>query len=210
MGVTTASSPEEKVRLFRAMFQGRDDVYARRYVSAKAGKAGYSPRVRGRMDARHMRQEASLVRSLSEPQARSPRRRGGAHAPSRHRLSGTRLNARLLSSACRRHRAIRGNRPRQGELALGQLFDMRGAARTGDARCAGAVAIWKRRTPLVLLRRASARPVRARRPDVCADIDYGTKPRSGARLVRQDIPESGPSAKGRIRESHSTAFAGGV
>ena len=27
----------------RAMFRGREDVYARRYVSAKSGKCGYSP-----------------------------------------------------------------------------------------------------------------------------------------------------------------------
>ena len=43
MDVTMASPPEEKVRLFRAMFRGRDDVYARRYASAKSGKCGYSP-----------------------------------------------------------------------------------------------------------------------------------------------------------------------
>ena len=41
--VTMASPPETKVRLFRALFHGRDDVYARRYVSAKSGKCGYSP-----------------------------------------------------------------------------------------------------------------------------------------------------------------------
>ncbi|MBQ3288933.1 MAG: DEAD/DEAH box helicase family protein [Kiritimatiellae bacterium] len=41
--MTMASSPEEKIRLFRAMFRGRDDVYARRYVSTKSGKCGYSP-----------------------------------------------------------------------------------------------------------------------------------------------------------------------
>ena len=39
--VTMASHPEEKVRLFKAMFRGREDVYARRYVSAKSGKSGY-------------------------------------------------------------------------------------------------------------------------------------------------------------------------
>ena len=43
MDVTMASSPEEKVRLFRAIFRGREDVYARRYTSAKTGKSGYSP-----------------------------------------------------------------------------------------------------------------------------------------------------------------------
>ncbi len=43
MDVTMASAPEAKVRLFRAMFCGREDVYARRYVSVKTGKCGYSP-----------------------------------------------------------------------------------------------------------------------------------------------------------------------
>lgn len=43
MNVTMASLPEAKVRLFRALFCGREDVYARRYVSAKSGKSGYSP-----------------------------------------------------------------------------------------------------------------------------------------------------------------------
>ena len=43
MIVTMASPPEEKVRLFRALFRGREDVYAKRYVSAKSGKSGYSP-----------------------------------------------------------------------------------------------------------------------------------------------------------------------
>ena len=41
--VTMSSSPEDKMRLFRAMFRGREDVYAQRYVSAKTGKCGYSP-----------------------------------------------------------------------------------------------------------------------------------------------------------------------
>ncbi len=43
MDVTMASAPDEKIRLFRAMFRGREDVYARRYMSAKSGKCGYSP-----------------------------------------------------------------------------------------------------------------------------------------------------------------------
>ena len=43
MVVTMASPADEKIRLFRAMFRGREDVYARRYVSAKSGKCGYSP-----------------------------------------------------------------------------------------------------------------------------------------------------------------------
>lgn len=37
------SSPEAKIALFRALFRGRDDVYARRFESRKTGKSGYSP-----------------------------------------------------------------------------------------------------------------------------------------------------------------------
>ena len=36
------ASPEEKIRLFRAMFCGREDVFAERWES-KAGKNGYQP-----------------------------------------------------------------------------------------------------------------------------------------------------------------------
>jgi len=41
--VTNASSPAEKVALFRALFRGREDVYARRWENSKTGKSGYSP-----------------------------------------------------------------------------------------------------------------------------------------------------------------------
>jgi superfamily II DNA or RNA helicase len=36
-------SLEEKVALFRSIFKGRDDVFARRWHSAKSGKSGYQP-----------------------------------------------------------------------------------------------------------------------------------------------------------------------
>jgi hypothetical protein len=36
-------SPEEKVKLFRQLFRGRDDLYPTRFVSKKTGKAGYAP-----------------------------------------------------------------------------------------------------------------------------------------------------------------------
>jgi hypothetical protein len=36
-------TPAEKVRLFRALFRGRADVYPTRFVSKKTGKAGYAP-----------------------------------------------------------------------------------------------------------------------------------------------------------------------
>ncbi|GAA1264729.1 DEAD/DEAH box helicase family protein [Streptomyces aureus] len=38
-----SSSAETKIALFRALFAGRDDVYAKRWVSAKSGRTGWSP-----------------------------------------------------------------------------------------------------------------------------------------------------------------------
>lgn len=36
-------SLEEKVMLFRSLFQGREDVFARRWFSPTTGKSGYQP-----------------------------------------------------------------------------------------------------------------------------------------------------------------------
>ena len=44
--VTNASSQEAKITLFRLLFRGREDVYARRFESAKTGKQGYQPACR--------------------------------------------------------------------------------------------------------------------------------------------------------------------
>ncbi len=41
--VNQQSSAESKIRLFRSLFRGRDDVYARRFESRKTGKSGYAP-----------------------------------------------------------------------------------------------------------------------------------------------------------------------
>ena len=41
--VTNHSSESEKITLFRSLFRGRDDVFARRFESAKTGKSGYQP-----------------------------------------------------------------------------------------------------------------------------------------------------------------------
>lgn len=41
--VTKFSSPQEKIKLFRSLFKGREDVYALRWQNAKMGKSGYSP-----------------------------------------------------------------------------------------------------------------------------------------------------------------------
>ena len=41
--ITNHSPQEEKIRLFRSLFKGRDDVFARRFENAKTGKSGYAP-----------------------------------------------------------------------------------------------------------------------------------------------------------------------
>ncbi|MGH9223390.1 MAG: TOTE conflict system archaeo-eukaryotic primase domain-containing protein, partial [Acidimicrobiales bacterium] len=45
--VDADSPPHVKVRLYRALFVGRDDVYATRWENASSGKSGWSPAVRG-------------------------------------------------------------------------------------------------------------------------------------------------------------------
>ena len=37
------SSPDEKIQLFRSLFRGREDVFAKRWYSIKTEKSGYSP-----------------------------------------------------------------------------------------------------------------------------------------------------------------------
>src|SRR5205807_3045584 len=37
------SPTKAKIALFRSLFRGREDVYARRFESRKTGRAGYSP-----------------------------------------------------------------------------------------------------------------------------------------------------------------------
>ena len=44
--VSITSSPEEKIKLFRSLFRGREDVFARRFESKKTGKTGYQPACR--------------------------------------------------------------------------------------------------------------------------------------------------------------------
>ena len=40
-GVHMRSTPEEKIRLFRRLFRGREDVFARRWYSTQKEKGGY-------------------------------------------------------------------------------------------------------------------------------------------------------------------------
>jgi len=43
MALRSDSSPAEKVRLFRSLFRGREDVYPRRFENRRTGKSGYAP-----------------------------------------------------------------------------------------------------------------------------------------------------------------------
>lgn len=43
LAVTQQASAESKIRLFRSLFRGREDVYPRRFESRKTGKVGYQP-----------------------------------------------------------------------------------------------------------------------------------------------------------------------
>ena len=40
--VNQQSPADVKIRLFRSLFRGREDVYARRFESRKTGKSGYA------------------------------------------------------------------------------------------------------------------------------------------------------------------------
>jgi superfamily II DNA or RNA helicase/very-short-patch-repair endonuclease len=42
-GITQQSPADAKIRLFRSLFRGRDDVYPRRFESRKTGRSGYAP-----------------------------------------------------------------------------------------------------------------------------------------------------------------------
>lgn len=41
--VTNASTPSEKIALFRTLFYGREDVFPRRWENVRTGRAGYAP-----------------------------------------------------------------------------------------------------------------------------------------------------------------------
>ena len=42
-GLDRTAAVAEKIRLYRTLFHGREDVYARRFTSTKTGRAGYQP-----------------------------------------------------------------------------------------------------------------------------------------------------------------------
>lgn len=43
MTITQSSPPAEKIALFRSLFRGREEVYARRFENARTGRSGYAP-----------------------------------------------------------------------------------------------------------------------------------------------------------------------
>ena len=49
--VNNQSSQEEKIRLFRSLFKGREDVFPRRFENSKTGKSGYAPVCRNEWQA---------------------------------------------------------------------------------------------------------------------------------------------------------------
>ena len=46
--VLTPETPAEKIRLYRSLFRGREDIFPTRFVSAKTGKSGYAPACRNK------------------------------------------------------------------------------------------------------------------------------------------------------------------
>ena len=49
--INASSTNAEKIALFRALFVGREDVFARRYENVKKGTSGYSPCCRNQWGA---------------------------------------------------------------------------------------------------------------------------------------------------------------
>jgi superfamily II DNA or RNA helicase len=46
LSINNHSPPEDKIALFRSLFRGREDIFAKRFESKKTGKAGYQPACR--------------------------------------------------------------------------------------------------------------------------------------------------------------------
>jgi hypothetical protein len=43
IGLDSSAPAAMKIKLFRSLFRGRDDVFARRFENQMTGKAGYAP-----------------------------------------------------------------------------------------------------------------------------------------------------------------------
>lgn len=51
IAINNQSSQEEKIRLFRSLFRGREDVFPHRFENSKTGKSGYAPVCRNEWQA---------------------------------------------------------------------------------------------------------------------------------------------------------------
>jgi hypothetical protein len=52
---TIPQTPADKVKLFRSLFRGREDIFPTRFVSSKTGKSGYAPACRNKFVPGRMR-----------------------------------------------------------------------------------------------------------------------------------------------------------
>ena len=83
--IDNGSSNEKKVALFRNLFFGRQDVYARRFENAKSGRSGYFPECANKWKResswrRDVAMIVKIVRKLGLPVALERSRSGkGAH-----------------------------------------------------------------------------------------------------------------------------------
>jgi hypothetical protein len=119
-GPPAPSTPTEKVRLFRGLFKGREDIFPTRFLSKKTGKAGYAPAC-----------------------ARSPLRSWKASRPKRRGVGS-------WSAFVSRSRLMRRNRPRGGDdlrATLGRCR-FRLLCRERCARCSRSGSSWRRQISL--------------------------------------------------------------
>ncbi len=150
-----------KVALFRQLFAGRDDVYALRWENDRTGKSGWSPAVRGgwsnsRQPDREYLPFTDEVMERTSPA--DPRR--------------------LVSAPARRHLPAVGVRLRRARLGPRCAGVSRRRARRGDRRRVGAVAIWRRRPRVDVLRRRGSSRIGA--PDRSASPARGHDGAGGA------------------------------
>ena len=146
----TPQTPAEKVKLFRSLFRGREDVFPTRFVSKRTGKPGYAPACRNKFVQGVC--ELPKVKCGECPnQAFIPgRRRGGPRAPDRAPRDGR------LPAARRRDLLVPRRRLRQEHLDRGRERVRRDVPARRASRCGRAIALGQRRPRLVLLLRAGA------------------------------------------------------
>lgn len=73
--VTNQSPSEEKIKLFRSLFRGREDIYAKRWHSEKSGKSGYQPVCYNEWNTWLWRQAEDKVFGMQKQKVRPARRR---------------------------------------------------------------------------------------------------------------------------------------